>query len=99
MGGRHGGGDDRRAISVIEQKCRGVLSSGVQLPAYFIFRGYGVMPVRGANGDRQRMPEILDAVERAEPPTDPELGLTTRHDPTDVHDPGTADRPGSEGDE
>ncbi|MFI0448774.1 murein biosynthesis integral membrane protein MurJ [Actinomadura sp. 6N118] len=57
------------------------------------------MPVRGANGDRQRMPEILDAVERAEPPTDPELGLTTRHDPTDVHDPGTADRPGSEGDE
>ncbi|MFG2002966.1 murein biosynthesis integral membrane protein MurJ [Spirillospora sp. NPDC048911] len=55
--------------------------------------------MRGANGDRQRMPEILDAVERAEPPTDPELGLTTVHDPADVHDPGTADRPGSEGDE
>ncbi|KAB2349418.1 murein biosynthesis integral membrane protein MurJ [Actinomadura rudentiformis] len=45
------------------------------------------------------MPEILDAVERAEPPTDPELGLTIRHDPADVHDPGTADRPGSEEDE
>ncbi|MEU5884198.1 murein biosynthesis integral membrane protein MurJ [Spirillospora sp. NPDC047279] len=61
----------------------------------------GVAPVRGGggNGDRQRMPEILDAAERAEPPTEPEPGLTTVHDPADVHDPGTADRPGSEGDE
>ncbi|MFP3965920.1 murein biosynthesis integral membrane protein MurJ [Actinomadura fulvescens] len=55
--------------------------------------------MRGANGDRQRMPEILDAAERAEPPTEPESGLTTVHDPADVGDPGTADRPGSEGDE
>lgn len=43
--------------------------------------------------------EALDAVERTEPSTTPEPGLVTQHDPDDFRDPGTADRPGEEGDE
>ncbi|MDS1271461.1 murein biosynthesis integral membrane protein MurJ [Lipingzhangella sp. LS1_29] len=43
--------------------------------------------------------EALDAVERSEPPTEPESGLTTSGAPDDYRDPGTADRPGEEGDE
>ncbi|WP_179647017.1 murein biosynthesis integral membrane protein MurJ [Spinactinospora alkalitolerans] len=43
--------------------------------------------------------EMLDAVERSEPATEPEPGLVPRHDPSDVGDLGTADRPGEEGNE
>nr|WP_246062442.1 murein biosynthesis integral membrane protein MurJ [Haloactinospora alba] len=43
--------------------------------------------------------EVLDEVERSEPDTDPESGLTTVHDPSDYGDLGTADRPGEEGNE
>ncbi|MFC7327958.1 murein biosynthesis integral membrane protein MurJ [Marinactinospora rubrisoli] len=43
--------------------------------------------------------EVLDAVERAEPPGAPEPGLVPRRDPSDVGDLGTADRPGEEGNE
>lgn len=43
--------------------------------------------------------EVIDAVEQSEPTTEPEVGLTTRHDPSDYGDVGTADRPGEEGDE
>ncbi|WP_306370357.1 murein biosynthesis integral membrane protein MurJ [Nocardiopsis sp. CC223A] len=47
------------------------------------------------------MPEdVLDAYEREEPATEPETGLTTRRDPSDIGDLGTADRAGMEdGDE
>ncbi|PSK95507.1 putative peptidoglycan lipid II flippase [Murinocardiopsis flavida] len=51
---------------------------------------------------RQRIPmpeEVLEAVERSEPPTAPEPGLVTRRDPAEVGDLGTADRPGEEGNE
>ncbi|MFC4564386.1 murein biosynthesis integral membrane protein MurJ [Nocardiopsis mangrovi] len=43
--------------------------------------------------------EVLDAVERSEPDTEPESGLVTRRDPSDIGDLGTADRPGEEGNE
>ncbi|NYI97084.1 putative peptidoglycan lipid II flippase [Streptomonospora nanhaiensis] len=43
--------------------------------------------------------EVLDAVERTEPGTDPEPGLVVVHDPADYGDLGTADRPGEEGNE
>ncbi|WP_285758743.1 murein biosynthesis integral membrane protein MurJ [Nocardiopsis ansamitocini] len=43
--------------------------------------------------------EVLDAVERSEPATQPETGLVTRRDPSDIGDLGTADRPGEEGNE
>ncbi|WP_242677486.1 murein biosynthesis integral membrane protein MurJ [Streptomonospora litoralis] len=43
--------------------------------------------------------EALDAVERAEPGTEPEPGLHTDHDPSDYGDLGTADRPGEAGNE
>ncbi|WP_106584871.1 murein biosynthesis integral membrane protein MurJ [Murinocardiopsis flavida] len=43
--------------------------------------------------------EVLEAVERSEPPTAPEPGLVTRRDPAEVGDLGTADRPGEEGNE
>ncbi len=42
---------------------------------------------------------MFDEAERAEPPGEPEPGLVPVRDPGDVGDPGTADRPGSEGDE
>ncbi|MDE3723434.1 murein biosynthesis integral membrane protein MurJ [Nocardiopsis sp. N85] len=47
------------------------------------------------------MPEdVLDVYERDEPATEPETGLTTRRDPSDIGDLGTADRAGMEdGDE
>ena len=47
------------------------------------------------------MPEdVLDVYEREEPTTEPEAGLTTRRDPSDIGDLGTADRAGLEdGDE
>ncbi|XRQ16321.1 murein biosynthesis integral membrane protein MurJ [Actinomadura welshii] len=43
--------------------------------------------------------DVLDAIERREPPTRPERGLEVRHDPSDYGDLGTADRPGEEGEE
>ncbi|WP_184585375.1 murein biosynthesis integral membrane protein MurJ [Lipingzhangella halophila] len=43
--------------------------------------------------------DMLDEVERTDPPTEPETGLTTDHDPQDFGDLGTADRAGEEGDE
>ncbi|RNL83242.1 murein biosynthesis integral membrane protein MurJ [Halostreptopolyspora alba] len=43
--------------------------------------------------------DVLDEVERSDPPTEPEPGLTTEHDPKDFGDLGTADRAGEEGDE
>ncbi|TDQ55524.1 murein biosynthesis integral membrane protein MurJ [Actinorugispora endophytica] len=43
--------------------------------------------------------EVLDAIERTEPAGEPEPGLTTLRDPSDIGDLGTADRPGEEGDE
>ncbi|UOE22153.1 murein biosynthesis integral membrane protein MurJ [Thermobifida halotolerans] len=43
--------------------------------------------------------EVLDAIERAEPESSPESGLTPLRDPSDIGDLGTADRPGEEGDE
>ncbi|CAL9486487.1 lipid II flippase MurJ [Nocardiopsis dassonvillei] len=44
--------------------------------------------------------DVLDAYEREEPATEPETGLTTRRDPSDIGDLGTADRAGMEdGDE
>ena len=45
------------------------------------------------------MPEVFDAAERYEPPTEPEVGLVPLRDPGDVADPGVADRPGAERDE
>ncbi|WUI04302.1 murein biosynthesis integral membrane protein MurJ [Spirillospora sp. NBC_00431] len=45
------------------------------------------------------MPAVIEEAERAEPPGEPETGLVPVRDPGDVGDPGTADRPGSEGDE
>ncbi|MBO2453972.1 murein biosynthesis integral membrane protein MurJ [Actinomadura barringtoniae] len=45
------------------------------------------------------MPEVIEVAERAEPSLDPEPGLVPVHDPTELAGPGTADRPGSEGDE
>ncbi|SFN46921.1 murein biosynthesis integral membrane protein MurJ [Actinomadura madurae] len=51
------------------------------------------------DGRRILMPGVLDEAERAEPPGEPEPGLVPVRDPGDVADPGTADRPGSEGDE
>ncbi|MDA0565299.1 murein biosynthesis integral membrane protein MurJ [Streptomonospora sp. S1-112] len=51
---------------------------------------------------RRRLPmpeEVLDAVERTEPGTQPEPGLVVVHDPADYGDLGTADRPGEEGNE
>nr|WP_255429895.1 murein biosynthesis integral membrane protein MurJ [Streptomonospora sp. PA3] len=43
--------------------------------------------------------EVLEAVERSEPATEPEPGLRVAHDPSDYGDLGTADRPGEEGNE
>ncbi|TDC62801.1 murein biosynthesis integral membrane protein MurJ [Actinomadura sp. GC306] len=43
--------------------------------------------------------DVLDAIERQEPPSRPEHGLEIRHDPSDFGDLGTADRPGEEGEE
>ncbi|MDA8372587.1 MAG: murein biosynthesis integral membrane protein MurJ [Nocardiopsaceae bacterium] len=43
--------------------------------------------------------EVLDAVERSEPETQPETGLVPVRDPSDFGDLGTADRPGEEGNE
>ncbi len=43
--------------------------------------------------------DVLDEVERTDPPTEPESGLTTVHDPKNFGDLGTADRAGEEGDE
>ncbi|MGP4024282.1 murein biosynthesis integral membrane protein MurJ [Actinomadura sp. 3N407] len=43
--------------------------------------------------------DVLDAIERREPPSRPERGLEVRHDPSDYGDLGTADRPGEEGEE
>ncbi|WP_243712539.1 murein biosynthesis integral membrane protein MurJ [Actinomadura sp. 6K520] len=43
--------------------------------------------------------DVLDAIERREPPSRPERGLEVRHDPSDFGDLGTADRPGEEGEE
>ncbi|MFI0484721.1 murein biosynthesis integral membrane protein MurJ [Actinomadura sp. 9N215] len=56
---------------------------------------------RGDERGRRRvlMPLVIAEAERAEPPGDPEPGLVPVRDPGDVGDPGTADRPGSEGDE
>ncbi|MFI0371102.1 murein biosynthesis integral membrane protein MurJ [Actinomadura sp. 1N219] len=48
---------------------------------------------------RVLMPAVIEEAERAEPPGEPETGLVPLRDPGDVGDPGTADRPGSEGDE
>ncbi|GAA4946894.1 hypothetical protein GCM10023224_33040 [Streptomonospora halophila] len=51
---------------------------------------------------KRRIPmpdEVLEAVEQAEPDTDPEPGLHPDHDPSDYGDLGTADRPGEEGNE
>ncbi|HEY8480053.1 MAG TPA: murein biosynthesis integral membrane protein MurJ [Spirillospora sp.] len=43
--------------------------------------------------------DVLDEIERREPPSRPERGLTVVHDPSDYGDLGTADRPGEEGEE
>ena len=44
--------------------------------------------------------DVLDAYERAEPRTEPETGLKTFRDPSEIGDVGTADRAGLEdGDE
>ncbi|GLU47008.1 hypothetical protein Nans01_13590 [Nocardiopsis ansamitocini] len=58
------------------------------------------IPNRPRRPSRLVMPEeVLDAVERSEPATQPETGLVTRRDPSDIGDLGTADRPGEEGNE
>ncbi len=61
-------------------------------------------PGPDAPADRRRhlvMPEdVLDTYEREEPDTEPETGLATLRDPSDIGDVGTADRAGLEdGDE
>lgn len=56
--------------------------------------------IAGRYTGRILMPgDVLEAIERREPPSRPERGLEVRHDPSDFGDLGTADRPGEEGEE